>query len=71
MLQAPGGATLAGIMKTTGWQKHSVRGFLAGVVGKRLKLKLTSEKVDGDRIYRIAGGSTAKSRRHSSKAQSR
>jgi hypothetical protein len=48
------------MMKTTGWQQHSVRGFLAGVVRKRLKLKLSSKKVDGDRIYRIAGTSKGK-----------
>jgi hypothetical protein len=71
MLRAPRGATLAGMMEATGWQKHSVRGFLAGVVRKRLKLKLSSEKVDDDRIYRIAGSSTAKSRRRSSKTRSR
>jgi hypothetical protein len=40
-------------MKATGWQQHSVRGFLAGVVRKRLNLKLSSEKVDGNRIYQI------------------
>ena len=40
-------------MKATGWQPHSVRGFLAGVIRKRLKLKLGSKKVDSDRIYRI------------------
>ena len=40
-------------MKATGWQQHSVRGFLAGVVRKRLKLKLSSKKVDGNRVYRI------------------
>ena len=45
------------MMKTTGWQQHSVRGFLSGVVRKRLKLKLASKKVDGNRIYQIAGGS--------------
>ena len=44
MLRAPTGATIAGMMRATGWQQHSVRGFLAGVVRKRLKLKLTSEK---------------------------
>ena len=48
------------MMKTTGWQQHSVRGFLAGVVRKRLKLKLSSKKVDGNRIYRIAGTSKVK-----------
>jgi hypothetical protein len=53
MLQSPTGVTLAAITKATGWQQHSVRGFLAGVVRKRLKLKLNSEKVDGSRIYRI------------------
>jgi hypothetical protein len=47
-------------MKTTGWQQHSVRGFLAGVVRKRLKLKLSSKKVDGNRVYRIAGASSGK-----------
>jgi len=47
------------MMKVTGWQQHSVRGFLAGVVRKRLKLKLGSKKLDGNRVYQIArGGST-------------
>lgn len=54
LLQSPKGATIAAMMKAMGWQQHSVRGFLAGVVRKRLKLKLDSKKVDGDRIYRIA-----------------
>jgi hypothetical protein len=54
MLQSPTGTTIAAIMKATGWQPHSVRGFLAGVVGKRLKLKLASRKVNGNRIYQIA-----------------
>ena len=56
MLQSPSGATIAAMMKVTGWQQHSVRGFLAGVVRKRLKLKLGSTKVDGNRVYQIAGG---------------
>ena len=70
MLQAPAGATIAGMMKATGWQKHSVRGFLAAVVRKRLKLKLTSEKVDGNRVYQIAGNK-AKSPRRQPKGRSR
>jgi Protein of unknown function (DUF3489) len=56
MLKSPAGATIAAMMKATGWQQHSVRGFLAGVVRKRLKLKLSSENVDGKRTYRITGG---------------
>jgi hypothetical protein len=53
MLQSPAGATIAAVMKATGWQPHSVRGFLAGVVRKRLKLELGSTKVDGNRVYQI------------------
>jgi hypothetical protein len=55
MLQSTGGATIATMTKETGWQPHSVRGFLAGVVRNRLKLKLVSAKTDGDRVYRIEG----------------
>jgi hypothetical protein len=60
MLQAPAGATIAAMMLATDWQQHSVRGFLAGVVRKRLKLKLTSKKVDGARVYQITPGGDAK-----------
>ena len=45
-----------------GWQQHSVRGFLAGVVRKKLRLKLSSEKVDGNRTYRIVGSGSARSK---------
>ena len=58
------------MMQATGWQQHSVRGFLAGVVRKRLKLKLESNKVDGSRVYLIAKGTGRKSKPRQSKRQS-
>jgi hypothetical protein len=61
MLKSPAGATIDAMMKATGWQQHSVRGFLAGVLRKRLKLKLGSKKVDGKRVYQITGGAKDRS----------
>ena len=61
MLRSPAGATITAMMQATGWQQHSVRGFLAGVVRRRLKLALTSNKADGHRVYRIASSERGKS----------
>jgi hypothetical protein len=44
------------MMTATGWQQHSVRGFLAGVIRKKLGLTLVSEAGDGGRVYRIKDG---------------
>jgi hypothetical protein len=52
-LRSPSGATLKELMKLTGWQSHSVRGFLSAQVTKRMGLRVKSSKRDGERVYRI------------------
>ena len=55
LLQRKGGATLTQIMKATGWQAHSVRGFISGALGKKMGLTVESAKrEDGERVYSIA-----------------
>ena len=53
MLHRKQGATIATVMKATGWQPHSVRGFLTAVVRTKLGLTLVSEKTGEERVYRI------------------
>ena len=54
LLKRPGGATLQELMAATGWQPHSVRGFLSGTVRKKMGLAVNSSKgQDGDRTYSV------------------
>ena len=54
LLQRPDGATLPELIRATGWQPHSVRGFLSGTVGKKLRLFVSSVKdPDGTRRYSV------------------
>jgi hypothetical protein len=55
LLKRPGGATAKELLKATGWQPHSLRGFLSGTVGKKMGRVLTSTKGEGgERSYSIA-----------------
>lgn len=56
MLQAPEGATMEEIVAATGWQAHTVRGAMSGVLGKKLGLVVTSAKDEiRGRVYRLVG----------------
>ena len=57
LLKTPQGATIAALAKATGWQAHSVRGAMSGTLKKAMGLTIVSEKVEGERIYRISEGS--------------
>jgi Protein of unknown function (DUF3489) len=53
LLRQTGGATLQALMAATGWQAHSVRGFISGQVTKKMRLKVRSFTRDGQRVYSI------------------
>jgi hypothetical protein len=54
LIRRPKGATLAELAKLTGWQNHSLRGFLSGTAGKKMGLAVESTKrEDGERVYSL------------------
>ena len=54
LLKRPGGVTAKQLVQLTGWQPHSVRGFLSGIVSKKMGLTVTSTRGDtGDRTYSV------------------
>ena len=56
LLKRSGGASLKELRKATGWQVHSVRGFLSGVLGKKMGLAVTSiQAEDEERRYSVKG----------------
>ena len=59
MLMKPEGTTIDDIMKATDWQQHSVRGFFAGIIQKKLKLTLTSEAAEAGRIYKVTASAAS------------
>jgi predicted ArsR family transcriptional regulator len=54
LLERSGGASIDEMAEATGWQRHSIRGMMSGVLKKRLGLSIASEKEERGRIYRIA-----------------
>jgi hypothetical protein len=61
LLRQPGGATLSMLIEATGWQAHSVRGFLSGKLSKQLGLSVESSRRDGERVYAVSAAGVARS----------
>jgi hypothetical protein len=55
LLRQPKGASLQAIKRVTGWQAHSVRGFISGHLGTRMGLSVRSFRRDGERVYALKG----------------
>jgi hypothetical protein len=53
LLKKSSGASLKAIMRATGWQAHSVRGFISGKLGKQMGLRVKSAERDGERVYSL------------------
>ncbi len=53
LLRKPGGATLKALMAASGWQAHSVRGFISGQLVKKMGLRVKSLRRDGERVYAV------------------
>lgn len=53
LLRRPSGATLHAVMAATGWQPHSVRGFISGQLRKKMGLQVKSFQRDNERVYAI------------------
>jgi hypothetical protein len=54
LMKRPGGVTLQELLSVTGWQTHSIRGFISGTLGKKMALRVVSKKGEaGERTYSI------------------
>ena len=63
LLRQPSGATLRELMAATGWQPHSVRGFISAQVSKKMGFRINSFKREGERVYRIVRNRTSRKNR--------